>query len=171
MINEIIEKISEIFISKKETQYFDLEVNIHNIFSNEITQLELLKNNVLSNKNYLSISQFYFNKYSNKNVSNNDNLKQIEIFLLSQDYTDYVLENISNINIVKEALKYSNYDENTNLRIFKFFKDYQEIVNLFSLENMEYFKLYCQDNKNREVLANYIDSFIVNHKNILSLLK
>lgn len=171
MINEIIEKISEIFISKKDSNYFDLESNIHNIISNEIQQLESLKNIVLSNKNYLSIGQFYFNKYSNKNITNNDNLNKIHLFLLSQNYTEYVLENISNINLVKECLKYSNYDENTNLRIFKFFKDYQEIVNLFSFENMEQFKMYCNNHKNKDILADYIDSFILNNKNILSLLK
>jgi len=171
MINEIIEKISEIFISKKDSNYFDLEYNIHNIISNEIQQLESLKNSVLSNKNYLSIGQFYFNKYSNKNITNNDNLNKIHLFLLSQNYTEYVLENISNINLVKECLKYSNYNENTNLRIFKFFKDYQEIVNLFSLENMEQFKMYCNNHKNKDILADYIDSFLLNNKNILSLLK
>lgn len=171
MINEIIEKISEIFISKKDSNYFDLESNIHNIISNEIQQLESLKNIVLSNKNYLSIGQFYFNKYSNKNITNNDNLNKIHLFLLSQNYTEYVLENISNINLVKECLKYSNYDDNINLRIFKFFKDYQEIVNLFSLENMEQFKMYCNNHKNKDILADYIDSFLLNNKNILSLLK
>lgn len=171
MINEIIEKISEIFISKDQNVYFDLQSNIHIILNNEIQQLEHLKSNVLLNKNYLSIGQFYFNKYSNKKIDNNDNLKKIHMFLKINNYTEEELKNFSNINLIKACLQFSNYPETTNFKLFKFFKDYEEIVNLFSLENMESFKIYCNQHKNREILADYIDSFILNNKNILSLLK
>lgn len=171
MINEIIEKISEIFVSKEQNNYFDLQSTIFIIFNNEIQQLENLKNTVLTNKEYFGISQFYLNKYSNKNIKNNEYLMNVHTFLISKKYTQYELENISNIELIKECLKFSNYPEHTNFKLVKFFKDYEEILNLFSLENMKSFKNYCKDYQNKEVLANYIDTFVINNKNILDILK
>lgn len=174
MFAEIVNKIKEalkieqpllLTVTKKQV------INsIKNVLLKEIIQLTKMNTEVQeNNENYkLNLSQFYLIHYSSK--KNDVNMDMLKMYLeINNIVKNIENKDISNKEIIKKVIDHIDMEELNKDRIEKFMYEFEQIVQVFSLDESK--KLDLLDNHKKSVFNQYVDTFIKNNGKIEKYLK
>ena len=174
MFAEIVNKIKE---PLKIEQPFLLTItkeqvinSIKNVLLKEIIQLTKMNTEVQeNNENYkLNLSQFYLIHYSSK--KNDVNMDMLKMYLeINNIVKNIENKDISNKEIIKKVIDNIDMEELNKDRIEKFMYEFEQIVQVFSLDESK--KLDLLDNHKKSVFNQYVDTFIKNNGKIEKYLK
>lgn len=174
MFAEIVNKIKE---ALKIEQPFLLTItkeqvinSIKNVLLKEIIQLAKMNTEVQeNNENYkLNLSQFYLIHYSSK--KNDINMDMLKMYLeINNIVKNIENKDISNKEIIKKVIDNIDMKELNKDRIEKFMYEFEQIVQVFSLDESK--KLDLLDNHKKSVFNQYVDTFIKNNGKIEKYLK
>ncbi len=174
MFAEIVNKIKE---ALKIEQPFLLTItkeqvinSIKNVLLKEIIQLAKMNTEVQeNNENYkLNLSQFYLIHYSSK--KNDVNMDMLKMYLeINNIVKNIENKDISNKEIIKKVIDNIDMEELNKDRIEKFMYEFEQIVQVFSLDESK--KLDLLDNHKKSVFNQYVDTFIKNNGKIEKYLK
>tara|TARA_Y100000034_G_C6877347_1_gene401472 strand:+ start:946 stop:1473 length:528 start_codon:yes stop_codon:yes gene_type:complete len=174
MFAEIVNKIKE---ALKIEQPFLLTItkeqvinSIKNVLLKEIIQLTKMNTEVQeNNENYkLNLSQFYLIHYSSK--KNDVNMDMLKMYLeINNIVKNIENKDISNKEIIKKVIDNIDMEELNKDRIEKFMYEFEQIVQVFSLDESK--KLDLLDNHKKSVFNQYVDTFIKNNGKIEKYLK
>lgn len=174
MFAEIVNKIKE---ALKIEQPFLLTItkeqvinSIKNVLLKEIIQLTKMNTEVQeNNENYkLNLSQFYLIHYSSK--KNDVNMDMLKMYLeINNIVKNIENKDISNKEIIKKVIDNIDIEELNKDRIEKFMYEFEQIVQVFSLDESK--NLDLLDNHKKSVFNQYVDTFIKNNGKIEKYLK
>ncbi len=174
MFAEIVNKIKEALKIEQPlllTVTKEQVVNsIKNILLKEIIQLTKMNTEVQkNNENYkLNLSQFYLIHYSSK--KNDVNMDMLKMYLeINNIVKNIENKDISNKEIIKKVIDNIDMEELNKDRIEKFMYEFEQIVQVFSLDESK--KLDLLDNHKKSVFNQYVDTFIKNNGKIEKYLK
>lgn len=174
MFAEIVNKIKEALKIEQPlllTVTKEQVVNsIKNILLKEIIQLTKMNTEVQeNNENYkLNLSQFYLIHYSSK--KNDVNIDMLKMYLeINNIVKNIENKDISNKEIIKKVIDNIDMEELNKDRIEKFMYEFEQIVQVFSLDESK--KLDLLDNHKKSVFNQYVDTFIKNNGKIEKYLK
>lgn len=140
--------------------------SIKNILLKEITQLTKMNKEVQENNdNYkLNLSQFYLVHYSSKN--NDANIDTLRMYLEMNNINS---KSISNKEIIEKVINNIDIKDLNKDRIEKFLYEFEQIVQVFSLDESK--KLDLLDNHKKSVFNQYVDTFLKNNGKVEKYLK
>tara|TARA_Y100000588_G_scaffold282343_1_gene299498 strand:+ start:21471 stop:21998 length:528 start_codon:yes stop_codon:yes gene_type:complete len=174
MFAEIVNKIKEVLKIEQPlllTVTKEQVVNsIRNVLLKEIIQLTKMNKEVQeNNENYkLNLSQFYLIHYSSK--KNDVNMDMLKMYLeINNIVKNIENKDISNKEIIKKVIDNIDMEELNKDRIEKFMYEFEQIVQVFSLDESK--KLDLLDNHKKSVFNQYVDTFIKNNGKIEKYLK
>ena len=174
MFAEIVNKIKEVLKIEQPlllTVTKEQVVNsIRNVLLKEIIQLTKMNKEVQeNNENYkLNLSQFYLIHYSSK--KNDVNMDMLKMYLeINNIVKNIENKDISNKEIIKKVIDNIDMEELNKDRIEKFIYEFEQIVQVFSLDESK--KLDLLDNHKKSVFNQYVDTFIKNNGKIEKYLK
>lgn len=166
MFVEIVNKIKDALKIEKPlllTVTKEQAVNaIKNVFLKEIIQLKKMNKEVQEdNENYkLNLSQFYFIHYSSK--KNDVNMDMLKMYLEINDVVKNIDDKkMSNKEIIEKVVNDLELKELNKNRIEKFLYEFEQIVQVFSLDESQ--KLDLLDNHKKSVFNQYVDTFLKNN--------
>lgn len=174
MFAEIVNKIKEalkieqpLLLTVTKEQVIN---SIKNVLLKEIIQLTKMNTEVQeNNENYkLNLSQFYLIHYSSK--KNDVNMDMLKMYLeINNIVKNIENKDISNKEIIKKVIDNIDMEELNKDRIEKFMYEFEQIVQVFSLDESK--KLDLLDNHKKSVFNQYVDTFIKNNGKIEKYLK
>lgn len=167
MLINLVGKFKEVL--KIQDNFFLLSITqeqvinaIKNVIDKEIIQLKKINQDIQKdNQNYkLNLSQFYFLNYSSK--SNDVNMDLLRMYLKTNKIVKNIeKEDISNRDVVFNVINNINLEEINKDRIEKFIYEFEQIVQVFNLDESS--NLDLLEERKKEVFNQYVDSFIKNN--------
>jgi len=174
MFAEIVNKIKEALKIEQPlllTVTKEQVVNsIKNILLKEIIQLTKMNTEVQeNNENYkLNLSQFYLIHYSSK--KNDVNIDMLKMYLeINNIVKNIENKDISNKEIIKKVIDNIDMEELNKDRIEKFMYEFEQIVQVFSLDESK--KIDLLNSHKKSVFNQYVDTFLKNNGKIDKYLK
>lgn len=174
MFAEIVNKIKEALKIEQPlllTVTKEQVVNsIRNVLLKEIIQLTKMNKEVQeNNENYkLNLSQFYLIHYSSK--KNDVNMDMLKMYLeINNIVKNIENKDISNKEIIKKVIDNIDMEELNKDRIEKFMYEFEQIVQVFSLDESK--KLDLLESHKKSVFNQYVDTFLKNNGKIEKYLK
>lgn len=140
--------------------------SIKNILLKEMIQLKKMNKEIQeNNENYkLNLSQFYLVHYSSKN--NDANIDALRMYLEMNNINS---KSISNKEIIEKVINNIDIKDLNKDRIEKFLYEFEQIVQVFSLDESK--KLDLLDNHKKSVFNQYVDTFLKNNGKVEKYLK
>lgn len=140
--------------------------SIKNILLKEMIQLKKMNKEIQeNNENYkLNLSQFYLVHYSSK--KNDANIDALRMYLEMNNINS---KSISNKEIIEKVINNIDIKDLNKDRIEKFLYEFEQIVQVFSLDESK--KLDLLDNHKKSVFNQYVDTFLKNNGKVEKYLK